>query len=186
MAGPSLLPGPFSHFRPLQDPQFGSFSVSQHIRHLNDHPGEALLCCSVHQALKRPPSLGSFSCAVLMCGEREAIEMVPPLCVTQQYHPVSVFAWLSFTSISHCDLLPWVPSGYHSAGNSPPCPRIALQSLCSRPQLLHFLGDLSPCPGTYGCGRIVCVILIPSGLSQISYFTIQQPQMLHLCSKLLP
>ena len=121
-----------------------------------------------------------------MCGEREAIEMVPPLCVTQQYHPVSVFAWLSFTSISHCDLLPWVPSGYHSAGNSPPCPRIALQSLCSRPQLLHFLGDLSPCPGTYGCGRIVCVILIPSGLSQISYFTIQQPQMLHLCSKLLP
>ena len=121
-----------------------------------------------------------------MCGGERGYRDAPPLCVTQQYHPVSVFAWLSFTSISHSGLLSWVPSGCHSAVNSRSCPRIALQSLCSSPQMLHFLGDLCPCPGTYGCGRIVCVIIIPSGLSQISYFTIQQSQILHLCSKQLP
>ena len=42
---------------------------------------EILLYCSVHQALKEPPSLGTFSIGQLpapTCGENEAIVMVPP------------------------------------------------------------------------------------------------------------
>ena len=42
---------------------------------------EILLYCSVHQALKKPPSLGTFSVGQLpapTCGESEAIVMAPP------------------------------------------------------------------------------------------------------------
>lgn len=42
---------------------------------------EILLYCSVHQTLKEPPSLGTFSIGQLpvpTCGESEAIVMAPP------------------------------------------------------------------------------------------------------------
>ena len=43
-------------------------------------------------------------------------------------------------------LLPQVLLSCLPAVNSKPCPGIAFQSLCSSSQLLHFLGDVCPCP----------------------------------------
>lgn len=47
-----------------------SFSVAWNIRHFSFF--------LARQMLKGPPSLGSFICPVLMCVEREAIELAPP------------------------------------------------------------------------------------------------------------
>ena len=90
---------------------------------------------SSHHPVALPPSLGesvkghllqSLSAAWLTCGEREAVVMAPPLCVTQEHHPASLFAWLSFTSISHHNLLSHIPSGHLPTVNScRPCPEIA-------------------------------------------------------------
>lgn len=98
-------------------PSWGS-SVSSGVRHLKGHSGLGLsLCCLVHQvlkghpdrgpclllacqALKRQPFMRSFSSLVLKCEEKQAIEMASPLYVIQAVTPASMFAWLSFTSIS--------------------------------------------------------------------------------------
>ena len=83
---------------------------------------------------------------MLACGEREAMVMVPPLHVTQQYRLASMVAWLSSTGISHHDLLP-IPSIHLSIVNSSPRPGIAPQPLNSSSQPLRLPGDLHPCLG---------------------------------------
>ena len=51
---------------------------------------------------------------------------------------------------------------------------------------VHSRGHAS-CPGySRAVTRIVCVVLTPFRLSQVSYCTFQQPQMLFLCPKQLP
>ena len=132
-------------------------------RYPSPAPGGVLLCCLAHQAVRGPPWLGSFSvarcircvkghllqslsAAWLTCGEREALVMAPPLCVTQEHHPASLFAWLSFTNISYCELLPKVPSGHLPLVNN----RLSLEllsNLCSSSQPLRFLGYLCPIHG---------------------------------------
>ena len=63
---------------------------------------------------------------------------------------------------------------------------------CSPISMLQFLaaslsGGLASLYRVYmAVGRIVCMILISFRLSRNNYFTLQQPQMLHLCSKQLP
>ena len=94
---------PIQAFRGL--PCLGSFSVVQRVRHREG----------------APPWLGSYS--VVPCvrclrgqppiwarGEREAMVMAPPLCVTQPYHLASMATLLSSTGISHHSLLPLLPS----------------------------------------------------------------------------
>ena len=120
-----------------------------------------LLFCSTCQVLKKPASLESFSVVqlpVLASEEREATVMAPPPCMIQQYHLASMTAWFSSTVISHCNLLPHVPSGCLPAVNSRHPPGIALQSLCSSSQLLHFLGDLHPCLGYVWLGQGLFVL----------------------------
>ena len=92
--------------------------------------------------------------------------------MTQQYRLASTAAWLSSTGISHHSLLPHVPSCLPTV-NSRPHPGIAPQSLCSSSQLLWLLGDPCPCPQVLvASAGIVCVILIPFRLPQISCFTL--------------
>ena len=67
--------------------------------------------------------------------------MTPPLRMTQQYHLVSMAAWLSSTGISHHSPLSHIPSICLSAINSSPHPGIAPQSLNSSFQPLHLPGD---------------------------------------------
>ena len=90
--------------------------------------------------------------------------------MTLQYCLASMAAWLSFTSISHGDLLPYIPSIHLFAVNSSLRPVIAPQSLnyCSQP--LHLPGDLIPVGVMYG-GDKDFLILIPFRLPQISCFT---------------
>ena len=80
-------------------PWLGSFFIAWHSRCSKNPPGwglsllsstasaqmftlsEIFLYCSVHQALKEPPSLGAFSLGqlpALTCGESVAIVMAPP------------------------------------------------------------------------------------------------------------
>ena len=57
----------------------GSFSVVQHVRHIEDPPpthSRVLLCSSVRQAFDGPASI--FQLLMLACGEREAMVMAPP------------------------------------------------------------------------------------------------------------
>ena len=84
---------------------------------------------------------------MLVCGEKEAMVMAPPLRVTQLYRLASMAAWLSSTGISHHNLLPQMPSIHLSAVNSSPHPGIAPQSLNSSSQLLRLPGDQLSCPG---------------------------------------
>ena len=76
------------------------------------------------------------------CGEREAMVMVPPLRMTQQYRLAPMAAWLSSRDISHHNLLPDIPSICLFTDNSNPHPGIAPQSLNSIFQPLHHLDDL--------------------------------------------
>ena len=139
-----------------------------------------LFCFSAHQALKGPPWLGSFSaawcirhlkghslwglsvfvslwtgpqCPVMTWGERPAMDMaLSPVCdsaVSPWLHVCLAFLHKHFPWL----LLPPVPLGCLPAVNSKPCPGIALQSLCSSSQLLHFLGDLFPFRSIYGCSK---------------------------------
>ena len=138
------------------------------------------------QGLKGPPSLGYFSFSMLICGEREAIEMAPP--------PMSDSA----VSSCFCVCLPFLHKHFPlcsapscplrlSSGNqqqtSPwDCSSASLQ--LPTPVLSRGLASLSGVD--MAVARIVCVIFIPFRLSQTSCFTLQQPQMLHLCPKQLP
>ena len=109
------------------------------------------------------------------------------MCVTQHYCPASMFAWLS----PHKHFPLWSPP----SGPLRPSPHSQEQTLpwdyfsifmLQRPAaaLSKWLGSLSGvCMAT---ASIVCMIIIPFRLSQISCFTFQQPQMLHLCHKQLP
>ena len=75
-------------------------------------PWLVLLCCLVQQAINGPSSLGSFSMSAASSKhvERERLSCwLHPLCVTQQWHPASMAAWLSSKDIPHCYLLPLVP-----------------------------------------------------------------------------
>ena len=75
-------------------------------------PWLVLLCCSVQQAINGPSSLGSFPISQLLAASmwRERLSCwLHPLCVTQQWHPASMAAWLSSKDIPHCYLLPLVP-----------------------------------------------------------------------------
>ena len=103
--------------------------------------------------------------------------MVHPLLLTQQYRLASVafkLLWqLSSTGISHHSLLPHIPLICLSAVNSNPCPGIAPQSLNSTSQLLHFPGDLHPCPGYLWLQQGLSAInVIPFRLPQINCFTL--------------
>ena len=80
-------------------------------------------------------------------------------------------AWLSFTGISHHNLLPYISLIHLSTVNSSPHPGIAPQSLNSSSQPLHLPGD--PCPSL---GYVwLCkdpLILIAFRLPRISCFTL--------------
>ena len=108
---------------------------------------------------------------MVACGEREAMVMDPPLCMTQQYPLAFMAAWRSSTVISHHNLRPHSPSIHLSTVNSSPHPGIALQFLNSSSQLLCLPGDLHPYPG-YVWLLKDCLILIPFRLPQISCFTL--------------
>ena len=84
----------------------------------------------------------------------------------QQYHFVSMASWLSFTGISHHNLLPHSPLIHLFTVNSNHHPGISPQSLNSSSQPLHLLGPCVP-----GCGKD-CLILIPFRLPQISCFNL--------------
>ena len=127
-----------------------------------------LLSCSICQALKEAPWLGSFSLVqcirclksqslwslsllfsyLCWCVGRERLQWwLHSLHVTQQYPLASVAAWFSSTGISHRGLFPRVPWGHLPAINNRSCPGFALQFLCSASQLLCFPGDLCACLG---------------------------------------
>ena len=142
MAGPSLLLDPF---RCLQGPKLGSLSIAHRIRDLKITLAGILLCCFARQVLRGPPSLCCFSCLVLICAEREAIEMTPSSVSDSAVSRCLQVSWLCFISISHCTVLSQVPSHHLPSVNSRPCHGIAFQSLCSSSNLKHFLGDLHPC-----------------------------------------
>ena len=124
--------------------------------------GPSLFYYLAYQALKGPPLLVSFSIAQLwvsVWGDRG--------CSDVSTH----YAWLSSNV-----LLPWLPklrfpshisSGYLLIVNSSPCPRITLQYICSSSQLPCPLVDLLPCLEYI---QIICVIITPFRLSQISCF----------------
>ena len=87
--------------------------------------------------------------------------MAPPLCVTQEHHSASVFAWLSFTNISYCELLPKVPSGHLPVVNN----RLSLEllsNLCApAPNHCAFQGTCVLSMVYRAAVRIVCVSLTP-------------------------
>ena len=115
-------------------------------------------------------SLSIVQLPMLACGEREAMVMAPPPCMTEQYHLTFMAAWLSSTGISHHNL-PHIPLIRLSAVNNGPCPGIAPQPLNSSFQLLRPPGDLCPSLG-YVWLQEDCLILIPFMLPQISCFTL--------------
>ena len=110
-------------------------------------------------------------CLLLACGETEAMVMIPPPTLTQQYRLASIAARLSSTGISHHNLLPHIPSIRLSTVNSSPHPGIAHQPLNSSSQPLHLPGTCIPVLGMDGCNED-CLILIPFRLPQISCFTL--------------
>ena len=105
----------------------GSYSVVQCIRCL---VGQPLYCSDTNAGMWRERGCGDGS---------------PPR-VTQQYHLVSMAAWLSSTGVSHHHL-PHIPLICLSAVNSSPHLEIAPQSLNSSSKPLCLPGDLRPCPG---------------------------------------
>ena len=127
-------------------PCLGSFSVVRWVRHIKQAPGWGpALWFRESGAWWARPSIVQLR--MLSCRGREAMVMLHPLHVTQQYNLASMAAWFSSTCISHHDLLPHIPSIHLSAVNSSPHPGIAPQSLNSSSQPLHLPGDLC---GVYG------------------------------------
>ena len=172
MAGPSLLLDPFRH---LQPPQLGSLSVVHRIRDLKITLAGVLLCCFAHQVLIGPPSLGCFSCLVL-CSEREAAEIALLSVCDSAVSPCLQVSWLSFISIFHCNSPSGslTPSPFSQQQTLPwdcfPISMFQLQATALSRGLESLSGVCMV------VARIVCVILIPFRLSQISCFTLQQPQ----------
>ena len=95
---------------------------------------------SVRQTFDGPASL-LFSCQCWPVGRERRWWWLHPLCVTQQFHLASIATWLSFTGMSHHNLLPHIPLIHLSTVNSSPWPGIAPQSLNSSSQLLCLPGE---------------------------------------------
>ena len=138
-------------------------------------PWLVVLCCLVQQALKGPPSLGSFSMGelpVLACGDREATMMTPsPVydsAVSPCLHGFPTFLQRLFLQQSP-------PS--HPLGPSPHSQQQSStwdfsQSLCSSAQAQCVLGDV-PVWGMKSCSTDCLCGSHSFRLSQISCFTLQ-------------
>ena len=109
-----------------------------------------LVYCSVCQAFKGPPSLGSFSIGhlwVLAVGrERENIMMVPSPACDSALLPCLAFLQRHFP----LHLLPHAPLGHLPTVNSRLLLGIVLQYLYSSSQLPCIPRDFCPCPGHVG------------------------------------
>ena len=129
------------------------------------------------------PSL-LFNCPIWRAERERRQWWLRPAHMTQHYCLVSMATLLSCKGISYHDLLPHVPSYCLPPVNNRPCPGIVLQSLWSSSQHARELVSLSRvCRAT---ARIVCVVLIPFSLSQVSFCTLQQLQMLLHCPQQFP
>ena len=149
-----------------------------------------LLYCSVHQTLKVLLSLVPFSIVQrpeLVFEEREATVMAPSLMCDSAILPC-LRGCLAFLrrhfppqSPPSCSL---GPSPCRQQQTSPwdfsPIPMIQLPAAALSRGLAYLCGVCM------ALARIVYVILIPFILSQISWCTLQQPQMFLLCFKQLP
>ena len=122
-------------------PWLWSFSIAQHVRHLNVHPLWGLYWSTAGDCVwgERGYSDGSTLCIWL------SIISLPP------------WPLLPSKSISHQDLLHHIPSGSLPVVSIRPCPGIAVQTLHSSSQPLHVLGDLRPCPGYIGLWQSLSV-----------------------------
>ena len=131
-----------------------------------------LLCCLACQELKRPVSLGSFSIvqlSVLVCGERESNG---DGCTPYVWlNSITLPAWLpgflpqAFPMVISI-MSPLAVSLPSKAWDCTPVPMLQLPAIV----LSRGLASLS---GVHMAAvRIVCVILIPFRLSQISCFTL--------------
>ena len=72
--------------------------MDRHFRHFKGPPGWVLLCSAARQAFDGPASL-LFRCGCWPVGGERLWWCPHPLCMTQQYHPASMAAWLSSTGI---------------------------------------------------------------------------------------
>ena len=134
---------------------------------------------------KGPPSVGSsllFSCQC-WCGYSDGSPSAHDSIVWLCLHGCLIFLHRHFPPQS-------LPS--HPLMPSPGSQQQTLPWDCSSiptpqvPGTVLFKGLVSLSRVCRAVARIVCVILIPFKLSQISSFTLQQPQMLLLCPKQLP
>lgn len=102
-------------------------------------------------------------------GERISSDAFTPYTWLSSIRLASMVARLSYTSISHHRLLPYIPSLCFSTVNIGPHPVIPSQSPNSRSQAwvqgTHFVVQ-----GVYGCGKD-CLILILFRLPQYSCFS---------------
>ena len=108
---------------------------------------------------------------LLVCGDREAMVVVPTPTQAQQHRLASMATWLSTTGICHHNLPCHIPLIHPSRVNSSPYPGIAPQSPNSSSQPLHLLGDLRPCLA-YVWLRQELSDFISFKLPQMSYFTL--------------
>ena len=140
MDGPYLLLGPFGRYRA---PALGSF------------------CYLVHQALKGPlwlgsfskaqrvrcfkgpPSLGPFSCLADMWGERGIVMAPLPVCDSAVSPDICVHLACFHMHFPLRSPPAW-PCGTYLHIKQQSLPLVTLQSRCSSPQLLHSLGDFCP------------------------------------------
>ena len=105
--------------------------------------------------------------------------------MTQQYHFASVATQHYSKGIHHHDLLPHVLLGCIPTVNSNPHPGLLSSPYAPAPNHCVFQETWAPDQGTWGCSKD-CLVLTPFRQSQISCFTLQQPQILPLCLKQLP
>ena len=128
------------------------------------HKGTSLPCFP-SQELKGPVSLFSYWCWHVA---REMLWWW--LHLLHMTELIAFPQWLVFLHRLFPPQSPPLPSGCLPTVNRNPHPGIALQSLRSSSQPLCLLGDLSGV--CMAAARIVCAILIPFRLSQISCFTL--------------
>ena len=105
-----------------------------------------LLRCLLCQVFEGPAFL-LFSSWVLLCGERESIEMTPTLMHDSAVSPCLQAARVSSTGVCHHHLPLHIPWSCLHAVNSRPQPEIAPQPVRSSSQQLCLLGNPHPCLG---------------------------------------
>ena len=88
-----------------------------------------LLCCPICQVFEGPDFL-LFSCRVLICGEREATEIIPTPMHDSAVLPCLQAAWFSSTGICHHNLPLHILWGCLYEVNSRSHPETAPQSVC--------------------------------------------------------